>query len=215
MTAARGARGKTGSGADPAGAHAVDLSPRAIRKASRYGGVAAAICGQIFRLFGRRRTLHAENLPADGPLIVAAYHANYLDPILVGMALREKGRMPHYLAKASLFKPPLGLVLRRLGQIPVLRNSVHAGDSLAYAREALDAGATVVIYPDGTLTKDPELWPQSAKSGVARLAIETGVPVMPMAHWGLETAFPRGAKLPHAAPTAPLDVTFGPVIDPR
>src|SRR5690625_7652321 len=68
--------------------------------------------------------------------------------------------MPHFLAKSSLFSGVLGIILKRIGQIPVLRASAQAGDSLAYAKQALAKGQTVVIYPEGTLTKDPQMWPQ-------------------------------------------------------
>lgn len=200
---------------DPKAAHRIDFSARSLRSMSRAGSAVAAPVRVLFRACGRIVEEGTEHLPAHGPVIIAAYHANYLDPILVGLALKGRGHMPHYLAKSQLFTGALGAVLRRIGQIPVLRGSARAGDSLVYARQALEAGATVVIYPQGTLTKDPELWPQPARSGAARLALQTGVTVVPVAHWGLETSYPRGAKVPKPAPRQPLTVRYGAPIDPR
>lgn len=192
----------------------VDFSTSAIARQDRWGTAVALPVRMVFRLAGSIVESGLENLPASGPVIIAAYHANYLDPVLVGLSMKKHGRMPHYLAKDSLFTGPLGPVLTTIGQIPVLRNSAHAGDSLSFAHAALDSGAAVVIYPQGTLTKDPDLWPQHAKSGTARLAIEAQVPVVPVAHWGLEDVLPRGTKVPKLSAARRLLVDYAPPIDP-
>ena len=165
------------------------------------------------RLVSRLAVTGGEKI-GRGPVIVAPYHASALDPLFVAMAVWEEGVLPHFLAKSSLFGGFVGRALVTMGQIPVLRSSTRAGDSLIHAKRALAAGQTVVIYPQGTLTKDPELWPQSAKTGVSRLAIDTGVPVIPVAHWGLERVMPVGAKTIRPRPFQAVRVHFGDPLTP-
>ncbi|WP_209371201.1 lysophospholipid acyltransferase family protein [Brevibacterium renqingii] len=193
----------------------VAFDPASVRSQNRAGTVAATAAYGLMRTATKMTVRGLEHLPPQGTgIIVAAYHANHLDPILVGLALKRNGRMPHFLAKSTLFSGALGVILKRIGQIPVLRASAQAGDSLAYAKQALAKGQTVVIYPEGTLTKDPELWPQHFKTGTARLALETGAPIIPAAHWGLNTIFPRGQKRLRFRPWShDSTVVFGPPVD--
>ena len=193
----------------------VSFDPASVRSQNRAGTVAATAAFGLMRTATKMSIRGVENLPPAGTgMIVAAYHANHLDPILVGLALKRNGRMPHFLAKSTLFTGVLGKILKIIGQIPVLRASASAGDSLEYAKDALANGQTVVIYPEGTLTKDPELWPQHFKTGTARLALETGAPIIPVAHWGLNTIYPRGQKKFRFRPFShDTVVAFGPAID--
>ena len=193
----------------------VSFDPASVRSQNRAGTVAATAAFGLMRTATKMSVRGREHLPPAGTgIIVAAYHANHLDPILVGLALKRNGRMPHFLAKSTLFTGVLGKILKTIGQIPVLRASASAGDSLEYAKDALANGQTVVIYPEGTLTKDPELWPQHFKTGTARLALETGVPIIPVAHWGLNTIYPRGQKKFRFRPFShDTVVAFGPAID--
>ncbi len=187
----------------PTPAHApkyhVEFDAEALRSQYRTAPWVAGPVGAVFPLFGRVRTIDMDKIP-EGPAIIAAYHASYLDPVLIGLALWRHGNLPHYLAKSGLFSGAIGTVLKRIGQIPVLRGSVRAGDSLQYARAALDAGEKVVIYPQGTLTKDPDLWPEPSKTGAARLALQTRAPVIPLAHWGLDRPMPVRRKIPRPTP---------------
>ena len=193
----------------------VSFDPASVRSQNRAGTVAATAAFGLMRTATKMSVRGREHLPPAGTgIIVAAYHANHLDPILVGLALKRNGRMPHFLAKSTLFTGVLGKILKIIGQIPVLRASASAGDSLEYAKDALANGQTVVIYPEGTLTKDPELWPQHFKTGTARLALETGAPIIPVAHWGLNTIYPRGQKKFRFRPFShDTVVAFGPAID--
>lgn len=193
----------------------VSFDPASVRSQNRAGTVAATAAFGLMRTATKMSVRGVEHLPPAGTgIIVAAYHANHLDPILVGLALKRNGRMPHFLAKSTLFTGVLGKILKTIGQIPVLRASASAGDSLEYAKDALAHGQTVVIYPEGTLTKDPELWPQHFKTGTARLALETGAPIIPVAHWGLDTVYPRGQKKVRFRPFShDTVVAFGPAID--
>ena len=193
----------------------VSFDPASVRSQNRAGTVAATAAFGLMRTATKMSVRGREHLPPAGTgIIVAAYHANHLDPILVGLALKRNGRMPHFLAKSTLFTGVLGKILKIIGQIPVLRASASAGDSLEYAKDALANGQTVVIYPEGTLTKDPDFWPQHFKTGTARLALETGVPIIPVAHWGLNTIYPRGQKKFRFRPFShDTVVAFGPAID--
>jgi 1-acyl-sn-glycerol-3-phosphate acyltransferase len=135
-----------------------------------------------------------ELIPRDGPGIVACNHISYLDPLTNGEAIERAGRRPRFLAKQELFRIPLvGTVLRGAGQIPVARGS-RDGSSLDRAVAALDAGEIVVIYPEGTVTDRADGLPMQGKTGIARLALRTGVPIVPMASWGSREVWQKSGK---------------------
>jgi 1-acyl-sn-glycerol-3-phosphate acyltransferase len=116
-----------------------------------------------------------------------ANHTTELDPVTVAFPAFVEGALPRFLAKDSLFRAPvLGYIMRKLAHIPVVRGSVDARKSLITARKIVEAGGAVVIFPEGTTTHDPQLWPMQARTGAARLALATGAPVYPVAHWGDE-----------------------------
>ena len=114
----------------------------------------------FMELVGRYRLHGTQNIPAVGPVVVSPNHYSDIDPIVIGYALYKLGRMPRFLAKASLFRIPVGgWMLRKAGQVPVERAGRNAANPLAAARRVAAAGHVVVIYPEGTLTRDPDLWP--------------------------------------------------------
>lgn len=136
-----------------------------------------------------------ELLQKSGGVVVAMNHLSWFDPFVAGHFCHDQGRQVRFLAKAEVFKlPVIGSVLKSAGQIPVKRSdSEAAAGSLLKAMEAVRAGQCIVIYPEGTLTRDPNLWPMSAKTGAARIALTTGVPVIPAAQWGpQEVLMPYG-----------------------
>ncbi|MGJ3402784.1 lysophospholipid acyltransferase family protein [Glutamicibacter sp. Je.9.36] len=154
-----------------------------------------------------------ETLPPDG-YILCPNHLTEIDPLVVGHAIYSNGRLPRWLAKESLFKiPVLGWMLRETGQVPVSRSASNAGESLAAARKVLDAGGVIVIYPEGTLTRDPALWPMVGRTGAARLALQTGAPVVPMAHWGDQELLPRYSKKMYPFPRKHVTVSVGQPVD--
>lgn len=135
-----------------------------------------------------------ERVPRQGPAIVACNHISYLDPLTNGEAVRRAGRRPRFLAKRELFEiPVVGTVLRGAGQIPVTRGS-RDGSSLDRAVEALQDGEVVLIYPEGTVTDRDDGLPMEGKTGVARLALRTGAPVVPMASWGSQPVWQKSGK---------------------
>ncbi|MCI2264611.1 lysophospholipid acyltransferase family protein [Sediminivirga luteola] len=183
------------------------------RSQGRWGAVVANLLKPVTRGLTGRSYAVPDHIPTEGPAIVAAYHASYIDPVIVGLHVWERGRLPHFLAKDSLFNGALGTVMRTVGQIPVVRGSEDASLALLHAREAIQRGEVVVIYPEGTLTKDPELWPGRVKSGTARLAMETGAPVIPLAHWGAHEVLQYPKKLPTPRPGEHVRVRTGPPVD--
>jgi 1-acyl-sn-glycerol-3-phosphate acyltransferase len=172
------------------------------------------------RLWFRLRYEGFEHLPRVGPAIVACNHISYLDPLTNGEAIVRAGRRPRFLAKQELFRIPLvGTVLRGAGQIPVARGR-RDGSPLARAEAALVAGEVVVIYPEGTVTKRDDHLPMDGKTGVARLALTTGVPVIPMASWGSQAVWQKSGRgsLRPGRPVLtkmgePLDLGTGDVAD--
>ncbi|MEO7263014.1 MAG: lysophospholipid acyltransferase family protein [Jatrophihabitantaceae bacterium] len=140
-------------------------------------------------LLFRRRWAGLDRIPATGPAIVAVNHISYADPLIFARFIWDAGRVPRYLAKESLFRLPflLGRIVTGAGQIPVHRETADAAQALQGAVEALGRGEVVLIYPEGTVTRDPDFWPMQAKTGVARLALlAPGVPVVPVGQWGAQ-----------------------------
>ncbi|PYI68833.1 1-acyl-sn-glycerol-3-phosphate acyltransferase [Arthrobacter livingstonensis] len=155
-----------------------------------------------------------EKLPRGEGFIVVPNHCTEIDPIVVGHMLYNQNIMPHFLAKDGLFRTPvLGAILRGANQIPVERSGIGAGKSLEGAEKVLAMGGAVVIYPEGTLTRDPDLWPMKGRTGAARLALSTGAKVVPVAHWGAQEVFPRYAKGFKIFPRKKAHVVVGDPID--
>ena len=155
-----------------------------------------------------------ENFPATGGMILAANHLSYFDVLALSLFTDRAGRYPVFLAKSSLFSiKVLGPVLRKLGQLPVYRGQADAALVLRDAEQGLRDGACVMFYPESTVTRDPEQWPMVAKSGVARLALATGVPVIPVAHWGAQRILPYGSAIPKIIPRKRVQVLAGPPVD--
>jgi 1-acyl-sn-glycerol-3-phosphate acyltransferase len=168
----------------------------------------------VLWVFTSREWRGADNLPAEGGIIVAANHVSELDPFAVGHFLYDNGRPPRFLAKSELFrKAPLKWILNGARQIPVVRNSVDAARALDPAVEALARGECVLIYPEGSATRDPDLWPMKARTGVARLALLSGAPVIPVAQWGPEQILPYKARRPKVFPRRTFRVVAGPPVD--
>jgi len=156
-----------------------------------------------------------EKLPATGAFVLAPNHYSEIDPIVMGIAMWKVGRAPRFLAKASLFKVPvLGWFLRKTGQVPVERaGRTRGSDPLASARKIADDGLGVVIYPEGSLTRDPDLWPMRGKTGAVRTALQQNIPVIPAAHWGTQLVMPRYGKKISLFPRKTINIVFGDPVD--
>lgn len=156
-------------------------------------------------------TIGQENLPPQGGYVVCANHISYADPFAVGAALLRLRAYPYFLAKESLFRWPVtGAMITKAEQIPVYRASEKAGLAYQKAIDAIQAGKVVLIFPEGTISRDDQLWPMTAKTGAARISLATGMPVVPAATWGGQRSLPaygRGQR--KLFPRAPVTVRFG------
>jgi 1-acyl-sn-glycerol-3-phosphate acyltransferase len=154
-------------------------------KTGLWGWLAAVFFYPLCTLLARRTNTGAERIPRQGGALLVMNHVSHIDPMYDAVFVHKLRRMPHFLAKDSLFKPPVVRhVLYGSGQIPVYRGTTDAQDSLRDANRALADGAVVIIYPEGTITKQPDGWPMQSRTGVARLALDNDVPVIPIARWG-------------------------------
>ena len=177
--------------------------------------VAAGLLRGAMRVVARYEVSGLEHVPEEGGFLITPNHISHVDPFPWAHVLYNRGYSPVYLAKSTLFDTPVvGWVLRHAKQVRVDRETTSAGTALVHAVRALDAGECVVIYPEGSLTRDPDLWPMRGKTGAARLALQSGAPVIPVAQWGPQELLPRYAKRPRLSRHRRLmQVRFGPPVD--
>lgn len=196
-------------------AHKRPFKPRGMKMVTRmFFALLAGMARSGVNLLMGKEWYGLDRLPLDEGFIVVPNHCTEVDPIVVGHMLYNQNVMPHFLAKDGLFKTPvLGAALRGAHQIPVERSGAGAGKSLVVAQEVLDAGSAVVIYPEGTLTRDPDLWPMKGRTGAARLALATGAKVVPVVHWGAQEVFPRYGKGVKIFPRKKVKVVVGRPVD--
>src|SRR3954447_1392838 len=188
-----------------------------VRRRQRLGfwyRLVIGIAKPLLLVLTKREWRGAENVPAEGGIIVAANHVSELDPLIVGHFLYEIRRAPRFLAKEELWrKAPMKWIVEGAKQIPVSRHAADASAALTPAVEALAHGECVLIYPEGSATRDPDLWPMRARTGVARLALTSGAPVVPIAQWGPEAILPYKARRPALFPRRTMRVLAGPPVD--
>ncbi|MER7049994.1 MULTISPECIES: lysophospholipid acyltransferase family protein [Streptomyces] len=178
--------------------------------------LAAVIAKPPLLVLFKRDWRGMEHIPADGGFITAVNHNSYLDPLSYAHFQYNTGRVPRFLAKAGLFKTPfVGMMLRGTRQIPVYRETTDALDAYRSAVAAIERGECVAFYPEGTITRDPELWPMAGKTGAARIALQTKAPVIPVAQWGAHLAMPPYATANRVRlfPRKTLIVQAGPAVD--
>lgn len=176
-----------------------------VRKLQQKRGWAMTVAASILKptLFSAtsRTWIDGEKIPATGGCIVVINHISHVDPLLSAHFVYDHGRLPRYLAKSGLFTNKyLGAFLTAAGQIPVERLSRNAVGAYDAAVKAIGEGECIIVYPEGTLTRDPDLWPMKGKTGAARLALATGCPVIPVGQWGAHEVLPPYTKRPHLVP---------------
>jgi 1-acyl-sn-glycerol-3-phosphate acyltransferase len=155
-----------------------------------------------------------EHIPRSGGVIVAGNHLSYADWAAMALFVHQAGRYPAFLIKSSAFNVNgLGAFLRACGQFPVNRGGADAALVLNDAERALAHGECLIFYPEGTATRDPDRWPMVPKTGIARLALSTGAPVIPVACWGTQDILPYGSKKPHLLPRHLVRMLAGPPVD--
>jgi 1-acyl-sn-glycerol-3-phosphate acyltransferase len=176
--------------------------------------ICASIIIPIFNLFMSRDWKGAENIPRTGRVIVASNHMSYLDVLVFTHFLFRNGRAPRYLGKSGVFRVPvIGRILLAAGQVPVERESADAKKAVDHAKILLEAGHMLGVYPEGTLTRDPQMWPMVAKTGCARLALQTDTQVIPIAQWGSQLVVPNYTKRLSLFPRKTIIIRAGKPVD--
>lgn len=176
--------------------------------------VSEAILLPTLTAMSGRTWIDGEKIPETGGVVLVANHVTKIDPLTIAHFVHHHGRAPRFLAKAGLWDVPfVGWILRDAKQIPVARMSSDAQNAFAAAEKALREGECIVVYPEGTVTRDPDLWPMRGKTGAARMALATDVPVIPVAHWGEQEILPPYAKRPHLFPRKRIVVKAGDPVD--
>ena len=187
-------------------------NPNPVEPAYRRIAVPAA---WLMRRITRQDWDDARHLPRSGGVVVVANHVSNADPVVVAHYLVWNGRWPRFLAKVEIFGMPLvGWVARATGQIPVRRGTEQASASLAAAETALRQGASFLIYPEGTITTDPDGWPMTGRTGAVRLALATGVPLVPLGQWGAQRLLGgKKPSWPRLFPVPTMTVRTGEPVD--
>lgn len=166
--------------------------------------------------FARIEIEGEEHLPVEGSYVLAPNHYSEFDPLILAVATWRLGRAPRFMAKESLFRVPvLGWALRATGMVPVARSSsaTAARHTLEQSHSLVAHGRGVIVYPEGSLTRDPDMWPMRGKTGAVRLAIAGDIPVIPVATWGVEQILPRYGSLRFWPPRKRVQVRLGPPSD--
>ncbi len=177
-------------------------------------GLAIDVLWPILMAFTKPVWRGGEHLPRAGGVLLACNHVSFLDPIEGTAFVLAQDRIPRYLAKAGLWRIPIiGWVLAGGGHIPVHRDRSAPLNAYSSALAALDRGEVVVVYPEGTFTDDADGWPMRGKTGIARMALATGAPVVPLAHWGGQQVLRRGRVVPRLLPRKTVQVLVGPPVD--
>ncbi|MGH2723951.1 MAG: lysophospholipid acyltransferase family protein [Actinomycetota bacterium] len=153
-----------------------------------------------------------EHVPEQGEALVACNHISYFDPLAHGLFLEKAGRRPRFLTKIELYKNPfLRALLRGARQIPVRRGTGDLAPVEA-SMAALRQGEVVVVYPEATVTTNPDHSPMQGKTGIARMTLGTGAPVLPVAVWGSAPVWQRGGRR-NLKFGRPIWVKVGPPLD--
>ncbi len=189
-----------------------------LRKVTQKRGWAYTLCiailEPILQTLTRRHWVDGLKLPAEGGVVVAANHISHLDPLTFAHFAYYHGRLPRFLAKAELFDAPVvGPIVRNARQIPVYRLSTDASRAFDAAVQSVRDGECVVVYPEGTITRDPDLWPMVGKTGAARIALSTDAPVIPVAQWGAQEILAPYGKKPRIFPLKTIRVKAGDPVD--
>lgn len=181
-------------------------------------GWAFAVCVVILEplllALTKRRWSGGENIPERGGCVLAANHISHLDPLTFAHFVYDWGRIVRFLAKAEVFEIPVaGRIVKSAQQIPVYRMTSDASRSFSAAVAAVQRGQCVVVYPEGTITRQPDLWPMTGRTGAARIALSSGVPVIPVAQWGANEILAPYGRTPKLFPRKTIAMKAGPPVD--
>ena len=176
--------------------------------------IGAGILIPMISLITKRTWIGAGNIPKTGAAIVASNHLSYFDVLNLTHFIFRNGRAPRYLGKVGVFKVPIiGRIILAAGQVPVERETPNAGKAVDHAKRLLESGHLLGVYPEGTLTRDLDHWPMIAKTGLARLALSTNTPVIPIAQWGSQVLMPTYSKKVKLFPRTKITIVAGKPVD--
>jgi 1-acyl-sn-glycerol-3-phosphate acyltransferase len=177
-------------------------------------GFCVAIAEPLLRLFTKRRWIDGEKIPPAGGCVVVGNHVSHIDPFTYAHFVYGHGRIVRFLAKAEVLDlPVVGRLIRATGQIPVYRLTADASQAFRAAVAAVESGKCVAVYPEGTITREPDLWPMVGKTGAARIALSSNVPVIPIAQWGPQDILAPYAKSAKLLPRKTVTVKAGDPVD--
>jgi 1-acyl-sn-glycerol-3-phosphate acyltransferase len=164
----------------------------------------------LFRVLDFRFTVEGEeNIPQDGGAVLASNHVSYLDFLFVGLAAHPKRRFVRFMAKKSVFDNPVsGPLMRGMHHIPVDRAAGASAYGMAVS--ALKDGELVGVFPESTISR--AFVPRSMKSGAARLALDSGAPLLPVVVWGGQRVWTSGRR-PALKRHVPVVVKVGAAIE--
>ena len=185
--------------------------PRSVEEPKGWAfGFCVAVLEPLLLIFTRRCWRGGENIPAKGGCVLAVNHISHLDPLTCAHFVYSYGRIVRFLAKAEIFEVPVvGRIVRSAKQIPVYRLTKDASASFTAAVAAVQTGECVIVYPEGTISREPNLWPMAGKTGAARIALSCGAPVVPVAQWGAQHILAPYAKRPRLLPRKTIWMTAG------
>lgn len=176
--------------------------------------IGAGILIPMISLITKRTWIGAGHIPKTGAAIVASNHLSYFDVLNLTHFIFRNGRAPRYLGKVGVFKVPIiGRIILAAGQVPVERETPNAGKAVDHAKRLLESGHLLGVYPEGTLTRDLDHWPMIAKTGLARLALSTNTPVIPIAQWGSQVLMPTYSKKLKLFPRTKITIVAGKPVD--
>jgi len=189
--------------------------PRKVREKRGWAwATAVVILKPVLLAFTRHEWIDGHKVPAEGGCVIAANHLSHIDPLTLAHLLYENGRLPRFLAKDALFDVFfVRTILKNTGQIPVARLTSDASSAFKAAVEGVRSGKAVMFYPEGTISRDPGLWPMVGKTGAARVALESGVPVIPIAQWGQQHILYPYSRRPKLIPPQKVHLKVGDPVD--
>ena len=189
-------------------------NPRRLRERRGWAyGLCISLLEPLLLTFTKRRWAGGDHIPETGGCVLAANHVSHLDPLTFAHFVYGYGRLTRFLAKSEMFTVPVvGRIVRSAKQIPVYRLTSDASLSFTAAVAAVRDGECVAVYPEGTITRQPELWPMTGRTGAARIALASSAPVIPIAQWGANHILAPYAKRPRLLPRKTIHVVAGPPV---
>lgn len=169
----------------------------------------APIVRNLSRLLFKEKFLNRQLIPETGPALLVINHVSVVDPLAVASFVWSAGRLPRFMIKDGVFKTPIvGAAMRNCRQIEVARGSANALKSIKDAVAVLQEGGVVVVYPEGTVTRNDEFWPMRSKTGVARIARSVPeAPVITLAQWGAQETWNYHTRKRSLFPRKPVAIT--------